>query len=342
MSGTFSKRMGIGSCSGPPIFDEAPEGLRIGLWNYFEDLTKDKRPPTSLPGFGALYDSITMNFHLLREDGPRYGELIKMLLIYTLSWNQIYDLIEFIFTEVYYIDRDEGGWFPVPKSSGDARYQYTIAINKILASENIGWRLIKGKLERVGSEVLDHGVLIAARKLLLNPDFAGPNLQFNKSLEFFNKRPKPDLENCVKDAVGALEGLGRIILKDKKITLGKAIELLSRNKLITKPLDMAFHGLYGYASTQPGSRHGAHALPTIDLHEAEFVLYSAATCMLFLAKKCSVMPPKPAVGSTKALQKAPSASEFPAEDGPEFPEDDDVPPREEAPDEFPSDDELPF
>jgi len=63
--------------------------------------------------------------------------------------------------------------------------------------------------------------------VLKHSDFEGPNYQFLKAIDFFNKRPKPDLENCVKEAVGALEGVARILLKDRNITLGKATDKLA-------------------------------------------------------------------------------------------------------------------
>jgi negative regulator of replication initiation len=134
---------------------------------------------------------------------------------------------------------------------GDARYQYTKDINALLSSENMGWKLRKGQLERLGSEVLDREVVEKARKILLNPDFAGPNNQFNKALEFFSKRPKPDLVNCVKEAVCALEGFTRILLKDNKITLGDATNQLVGKGILRKPLDKPFHALYGFVSSEP-------------------------------------------------------------------------------------------
>jgi len=196
-----------------------------------------------------------------------------------------------------------------------------------LASENVGWRLKKGKLERVGSEVLDREIIEKARGLLINPDFAGPNSQFNKAFELLSKRPNPDLENCVKDAVGALEGLARILLKDNTITLGKAVDKLVGKKVIRKPFDATFHSLYGFVSTEPGARHAAYILPSIDFAEAEFVLYNSAVCILFLANKFGIEP-KIEGSSASARSKAEPADAV-AEGG--FPklssddDDDDVP-----------------
>ena len=46
MSGTFSRRQGLGPPKASLIYDDAPEGLRIGIWNLIEDYVEDKRLPT--------------------------------------------------------------------------------------------------------------------------------------------------------------------------------------------------------------------------------------------------------------------------------------------------------
>jgi hypothetical protein len=332
---TFSRRFGFGGGAKPQIYEDAPKGLRIGIWNLIEDYVEDKCLPPSLPSFETLYNNLTAHFRLRRIDGPGYAGLIKRLVLDSFEWNEIFDVIEFLFTEVFYLDWDdsERSLLPVPAKVGDARYQYTIAINKVLSSENIGWKLKKGRLERIGSEILEGETIEKARKLLMNTDFEGPNVQFNKALGFFNKRPRPDLENCVKESVCALEGLVRIILKDKNITLGDATSLMVGRKIIRKPFDKIFHALYGFVSSEPGLRHGAHALSTIDIAETEFVLYNSAVCMVFIANRFGVMPREilPTSSRLKALKE-----ELPKPDKPpEFPED-------ETPDTPVDDDEVPF
>lgn len=332
---TFSRRFGFGGGAKPQIYEDAPERLRIGIWNLIEDYVEDKCLPTSLPEFETFYNNLTAHFRLRRIDGPGYNGLIKRLVLDSFEWSEIFDLIEFLFTQVFYFDWDdsERSLLPVPAKVGDARYQYTIAINKILSSENIGWKLKKGQLERVGSEILDGETIEKARKLLMNPDFEGPNVQFNKALGFFNKRPRPDLENCVKESVCALEGLVRILLKDNNITLGDATSLMVGRKIIRKPFDKTFHALYGFVSSEPGLRHGAHALSKIDIAETEFVLYSSAACMVFVANRFGAMPRE--ILPTSSRSKPPE-EEFPELDEPaEFPEDD-------TPNTPVDDDEVPF
>ena len=256
-------------------------------------------------------------------------------------WNENYDLIEFLFTQVFYYDWDDSdrSFVSMPAKVGDARYQYTIAINKILSAENIGWRLIHGILEKSGNEILAGPVLGKVRLLLANPLYKGPNDQFNNALKFFNQRPNADKVNCIKEAVGALEGLARILLKDFAITLGKATEAFAKMGVLKKPLDRTFHALFGYASELPGARHGAHDLPEIDMNETEFVLYASASCMLLLASRYQPPAAIPETPTTirAEVPKKPIIFDFPGED---FPKDEPADKKEEA--DPPPADEVPF
>jgi hypothetical protein len=95
--------------------------------------------------------------------------------------------------------------------------------------------------------------------------------------------------------------------------LGDAIKEFVGKKLVRKPLDKAFHALYGFVSTEPGSRHGAYDLSSLDIPEAELVLYSSAACMLFLAKKYGISPPaeEAALSSGANVSADGRVSEFP-------------------------------
>lgn len=349
MSGTFSKLLGLGSFKDAPIFYEAPKKLRIGLWNLIEDLVDHKIPPTALPYCDGLYNKVTAALHIERIERPDSKSVLKDLVLITLEWNELFDLIQYLFTEVFYYEDDERGfdWAPIPAKFSDARYNFTVKINDIFKNNNIGWKLKNGFFERTGNEVLESEVIAKAKLLLGNPDFVGPNSEFNKALEFLNKRPRPDFAGCATKSVSALEGLVRILLKNNKITLGDATNLMVGKKIIRKPFDKTFHALYGFVSSEPGLRHGAHVLSTIDLSETEFILYNSAVCMVFLASRLGAMPiedksdvlsPKVFSKSLPTPVKKPVISDFPEE---EFPEKE--PPEEGEDSEFPpEDDEVPF
>jgi len=287
MSDTFTKRHGYGPCAKKLIYEEAPEKFRIGLWNLIQDYIE----PDNLPNYTELYLKLTSLFKLRREKEVDCSYEIGHLILNKFDFNEIFDLIEYLYQILVYTELDDDfGFCEIPGLEKEIRCKYTTDINNLLSSENIGWHLKKGKLERKGSEYLDKEIIERVKSVLKHPDFKGPNNQFNKAIDFFNKRPKTDIENCVKEAVGALEGVARILLRDKNITLGKAINKIVKMGKMRKPFDKIFGALYGIASTEPGIRHGAFELSNASIAEANFVLYNSAACMLFLCEKFGYKP----------------------------------------------------
>ncbi|MBI2866143.1 MAG: hypothetical protein HYX99_02115 [Chloroflexi bacterium] len=115
--------------------------------------------------------------------------------------------------------------------------------------------------------------------------FKGPDQQFQKAIRALNVRPQPDTENCIKDAVGALEGVARIVTGDEKSTLGDLLDKKLVPTIIPKPLHKAFEAVYGYRSTTPGIGHGQVEASTVMLEDAELVLGLCAAMIIYLAKK---------------------------------------------------------
>ncbi len=264
------------------IFEEAPHKLRIGLINLIEDYIKQRY----FFDYEQLYKLITDCFMIERKSGINYEENVRYLVKNKLDWNEIYDLIEFLYAKLIYKEYDGflGCYEEIPDQTKKLRYDYTVKINDLLSKCNIGWRLKKGRLERFIPEFIDTEIIQKTNILLKQKIFEGPNSQFNKALELLSNRPKPDVINCIKEAVGALEGTVRILLGDEKITLGKAIDKLVAEGKIKKPLDKIFHVLYGLASDSPGVRHGATRKPDLSVSEATFLVFVSASCINFLCE----------------------------------------------------------
>lgn len=288
MAESFTKRHGYGACASGPIYEDAPEKLRIGLWNLIQDYVRNN----TLPDYEPLYLKFTSFLRLKRQTKIVYSESIERLILKKLKWYELFDLIEYLYKLVVLHDYDESQqcWRDFPERVGEIRDTYTIDINKLFEDENIGWRLNKGQLERIGPDFLETEVIQKTRDILKNQLFAGPNNQFNKAIWFLSKRPDPDLENCVKEAVGALEGVARLLINDKTVSLGKAVDKLNAMGKIRKPFDKIFDVLYGFASNEPGVRHAAIKPSDMTIQEASFVLYSSAVCILFLCETFGYKP----------------------------------------------------
>ncbi len=288
MAEGFTKRHGYGACASGPIYEDAPEKLRIGLWNLIQDYVSKG----NLPSYQSLYFQITSWLRIRREENIDYFEEIEYLILKKLKWYELFDLIEYLYRLVVLHDYDESQqcWRDFPERVREIRYTYTIDINKLFEGENIGWHLEKGKLERIVPDFLEKEVIQKTKGILTNQLFTGPNNQFNKAFRFLSKRPYPDLENCVKEAVGALEGVARLLLKNEKVSLGEAVDKLIAMGKIRKPFDKIFDVLYGFASNEPGVRHAAIKPSNMTVQEASFVLYCSAVCILFLCETFGYKP----------------------------------------------------
>ena len=143
-----------------------------------------------------------------------------------------------------------------------------------ITSSGITWRLSPPASEAVSE----------ARHLLAQPEFAGPSQQWEKAFSHLSERP-PDPENCIKDAVGALEGLARILGNKPSETLGQIIKPLAVQLGMHSALANALSNIYGYRSDEQAIAHGATSAFSDILVEAELVLHWCAAAMAYLTKK---------------------------------------------------------
>jgi len=279
---SFSRRFGYHPASNVGlIHEDAPVRLRTGFWNLIEDLVK----MDYLSRISDLYDPYTAQLRIARS-GQHDREKSVFKMIDTCHWYHFFDLCELTFTLMKDAYTYDGyGSETLYKKAIECRYDYTVRLNKLLSEENIGWQLRKGQLQRLSSEHMDKTVIRPACTILKNSRLSGPNRQFSKALDFFNKRPKPDIENCIKDAVGAVEAVARILTNRQKETLGKIIPCLVQDGTVKKPLNKIMESVYGFRGDQPGIGHGQHKPSDLDITEAEFVLHTCASAIIFLGKK---------------------------------------------------------
>ena len=186
------------------------------------------------------------------------------------QWWQFYDICEVLWQGLEYNKREKNS--------------LSEEINTLLREEHLGFELRDGKVEKIGSGFIDARVE-EARYLLKEPEFKGADEHFEKALKALNTRPNPDVENCVKDAVSAIESVGRIIVNDEKAMLSDIIKKMARSGLIPRPLDEAIQKVYAYRGNQPGVAHGLVGTSKVTINDAEFVLAMSAAIIIYLVKK---------------------------------------------------------
>jgi hypothetical protein len=195
-----------------------------------------------------------------------YDDLVALLA--KLQWDRFCEAVEQIYEHI-------------PKAATKRSLQK--GLNTVFARNGFGYEMRNGQLERIGALTHDEAVA-EARSILRDSDLKGPAEQFRKAQSFYHARPTPDCANAVKEAIGAVEGLARILVGDPSILLSKVPTLLSRTKGTHPALADLIVKLYGYRGDADGAAHGATGVRPVPLEEAEFVLGISASCIVYLAR----------------------------------------------------------
>ena len=163
--------------------------------------------------------------------------------------------------------------------------------NDVLEREMSAWHFLGNDLVRVMTEPEMKTIAQAL-------DDAGPYAevqeQLRKALALFSSREKPDHHNAIKEAVSAVETLGRLIVHDEKITLGASLHQMKTAKKL-KPLAIhdavldSFGQLYRYASDEGMIRHAAKppSHRTVGFAEAQMMLGACASAISYLIAKAN-------------------------------------------------------
>lgn len=238
--------------------NEVPDAARVKLVPLIDELRGRVLPGAYSLG-PALFEAIGM-----KSPGAGDMHMIRKL-IYEVEWWQFYDLCEAL---VQMSGRPEEVGARIEEVFAEQNLPYA------MTPEGIVWRFSAPAGEAVES---------ASRLLLESDRFRGPAEQWGKALGHLARRP-PDPENCVKDAVGAIEGLVRMVMGRTKDTLGELLPALSKQFGIHKALTDAIGKIYAYRGDQQAIAHGATGALSDLSAEAELVCHWCAASIVFVAK----------------------------------------------------------
>lgn len=187
-----------------------------------------------------------------------------------MSWNHVYDLIEFIYF-----------FYQCMKKSCWVFEEYTKEINDVLEREHSGYRLINGQITPITDENEIESIKEAIEENLL--DTAKKHIQ--EALIKLSDREHPDYRNSIKESISAVEAVCRHITGEN--TLDNALPKL-RNKGIMIP-DMLYEGMkkiYYFTNGKDGIRHALmDENSSIDFDEAKYMLVSCSAFINYLKGK---------------------------------------------------------
>lgn len=116
---------------------------------------------------------------------------------------------------------------------------------------------------------------------LSSPRYLPAREHWRKAISGAKEQP-PNFPNAVKEAASAVESLAQVILGKPGVTLGDAVKELRSQKRIPVGADSVLNGIWAFANSAPGARHGS-ALPAhVDENNWRFFRTTAEGAMRLL------------------------------------------------------------
>jgi hypothetical protein len=92
----------------------------------------------------------------------------------------------------------------------------------------------------------------------------------------------PDHAVAVHEAIKAIEAMSCIVLRDNAVTLGSALQRMRQQDMLHPALAAALEKVWGFASVEPGVRHGKTSPPAPKVAEVRFVVDVCEAALLLL------------------------------------------------------------
>lgn len=281
MDKLFSQRYGVTPMPKGLIHEDVPYTARVGLCNLLIECENSLRMKyQGYKTYRSLYPDICKYLRVLpsteepkiSHEEEHYHNKLNELVV-TCKWWQFYDICEIIL-----------GFF-ITENRKEA---FSKRVNRLFKEEHLGYELREGKVEKISSEYIDRKIQ-EVRYLLKKPELKSADELFEKAIKALNVRPKPDVENCIEDAVASVESIGKIIRKDKNARIDNIIKDAIQKGVIPKHLGEPIIKLHVYRGDEPAIAHGGIEPSKVTTDEAEFVLTMSAAMIIYLVKKRSLL-----------------------------------------------------
>ena len=277
----LKSRLGVVEATRKAISSDFPEKGRIALGYVFQQLMEKGL----LTDYGDLLLEIKRVGRFTPSDLDRVDDnefptyLISLLV--RLEWHQTFYYCERIYAKFL---KGMEYYNQAAATLDDAQKTFTDEINLIMEEENLAYHFENGLFYRRG-RAQTQKALERVGTVLCDPRLESVRKQFNKAKSFFDKRPEADVENCVKDAVCAME-LCLEILSSKPAgkDFSGTIKRLQGNELkqIPTPIGESMIKLHSYRGSGAKVSHGSIDGNKVTILEAELVLSMVATYITYL------------------------------------------------------------
>ena len=268
------------------IDDSFPDDARTALLHLLYDL-KEKEYIAGWPAIArelrriarhppTLYSSSTASENQAKADAEAA--------LASLKWEKAYDFCERLYShlsqDVEHRVHDE---WEVTTPRSDVQKYIADELQRIFLEEELAFEFSEGLVRRRGRKHTADQTT-RAQVVLGDNRLAGARKHYGKALQFF-RHVKPDYENCVKEAVCAVEAAGKALFPSAKAaTLGDLIKWFATTSdyAIPRALVKTIEGLYAYRSGGDGVGHGGATGGAATAEVAEYVLSVSASQIIYL------------------------------------------------------------
>ena len=272
----FSQRKGYKSVKSIVQLEQMDDELRNAFWNSLCEglfnlegfFTPNYNSPNRVELLAPKFTDEwwTRFLKKAKDTKPRDFEQIYREMrdrFFASEWNEVYDFIEFTFSQ-----------FPYHKLLEDK-------INAALESECSGYRVVGQRIV----EITNQGELQTIDDALNQKEFSAAAKHLQRALELISEKRNADPRNSIKESISAVESAAKEITKLPQATLEDAIKTLERNGELHVCLKAGFSKLYAYTSDKGGIRHAMLDEPNLTKADAFFFLVTCSAFINYLKSK---------------------------------------------------------
>jgi hypothetical protein len=281
---SFQQRFGIGDKS--RIDSDFPETDRRGLLYLLHELVQRAYIPKGWP---AIYLELARagreDFNIVSDDvSPKVCSEILL----RMPWFGVYVFCERtnknLLSHTGHWDGYNNDDWVIDLSLEEVSKFFSDEINNLLSEENIGFEFRDGYFYRPG-RIQTQKNINRVTAALSEPRLIKVRTHYNKAHGFFRAIEHPDYENCVKEAVCAMEAATEI-LSGAKVSqdFSREVNKLSGNETgkLPTPVAQAMIKIYAYRGAGSGVSHGNTNGLIVTRLEAELVLSVVAAFVSYL------------------------------------------------------------
>jgi hypothetical protein len=282
-----AKRLGIPQ--GSPITNDFPSGTRTALVYVLSELDdkgflRDKKEIIrELNRIGRFTSSDLKEL----EDKSFTNQIAYRL--YMLRWFEVMTFCERVFDKYLCSVVDSSAEYYV--SLDEVQQFFSKEVNQLLIEDNLAFNFENGLFQRRG-RAQTHKAIERVGTVLSDLRLERVKSHFNKALKFFNQRPSQDAENCVKEALCALEACVEILTgKKASQDFDLVIKQLKGNnpQQIPSPLAESIIKVHSYRGSGQGVSHAAIEGNRVSTVDVELVLSLIATYITYFV---DLFPPE--------------------------------------------------